>query len=280
MDIRAIKVVRVAAGEDAAAWRDALSKPGWADAATVLKEDRGSWVRRANLLGRDVVVKCRELNTIGRRFKHAIGMGHGAKHWRGAERLCRANIRTGAMCVSARANVDGRLCELLVVEFIPGQTVLQLLDDIARGMGPSVRTQHTIATAVGETIPALLRAGWYNRDHKPSNLVVMPSPDNRVDIAIIDCVGIRKYGWMGIDECEAEEMLASLVIEPLGCGCSARRALWARTLMGAGWEHTESGRPRLREVREAIECVKAFVEGHGDPRPRVNPLAENRQGLR
>ena len=108
MQIRVGKVVRVAEGESPQAWAAALAEPGWVTRSELLKEEGGSWVRRATLLGRDVVVKCRALNTLGRRIKSLIGMGHGAKHWRGAERLIRAGITTREPLCLTRAAEIGR----------------------------------------------------------------------------------------------------------------------------------------------------------------------------
>src|ERR1043166_4964827 len=102
MTIRPTKIVRVAAGESPEAWRAALADPAWLASSTILKQQPGSWVRRATIMGRDVVIKCRELNTLARRFKAAIGMGHAAKHWRGAGRLDRAGVRTGTCRAIAR----------------------------------------------------------------------------------------------------------------------------------------------------------------------------------
>ena len=267
----------MAAGEDAAAWRDALATPGWADAARVLKEDRGSWVRRANLLGRDVVVKCRELNTIGRRFKHAIGMGHGAKHWRGAAKLMRAEIPTGRPLVLMRSEVDGCATDLLVIEFVPGETLLSVLDAIAHGCGPGVREQHAIAKAVAGSVVALRKARLHNRDHKPSNIIVTHAEDGRVGVSVIDTVGLESDFPVG-DGFEVEEMLTALMVEPLGCGCSPRRSLWMRALSTMPLSRPNVDRARKhRDLREAAKSVAMLIKAHGDPRPRVNPLAENRQ---
>ncbi len=272
MMISVSKIVQLAAGEDAAAWRDALAQPGWASAATVLKEDRGSWVRRANLLGRDVVVKCRELNTIGRRFKHAIGMGHGAKHWRGAERLMRAGIATGRLLALMRMEVGGKRCEVLVLEFVEGKTLLEVLDEVARGVGPGVREQHAIARAVGQTIAAMDEACCHNRDLKPSNLIVAPADHGGAKIAVIDCVGVRR--------CEdTHANLTALTIEPIGCGCPPRRALWLSVLAFLYGNRTRSREFRLcvHEIMLAsIWSVEHAVQQHGDPRPRISPLSNDK----
>lgn len=275
-------MIRVAEGEDAAAWRDALSAPGVLDGAQVLKEDSGSWVRRARVMGRDVVVKCRVLNTLGRRVKHVLGMGHGAKHWRGAELLRRAHVRTARTILLARGRVAGAACELLVIEYLDGPTLLECLRDAATGQ-MAVKEQHAIARAVGSQISQM---GWnFNRDHKPSNLIVLGAESSTPEIAVIDCVGVRFRQVF-----KTERMLASLVIEPMGCGVPPRRSLMMRVIRShheelEKWYHPadeedefpegspETSRQRVRSLTH-LEWRKAeaVVRSHGDPRPRVNPL--------
>ncbi len=275
IEIRVSNVVRVAAGEDGAGWRRALETGEWVDGAVVMKSEGGSWVRRATMMGREVVVKCRELGTVWKRVKFGVGMGHGAKQWRGAERLMKAGIATGRPLVMARAVVDGRVCEVMVLEFVEGKTLLEILDEVKRGVGPGVREQHAIARAVAETVVKSAKGGFYNRDHKPSNLIVRRDADGRWDIAVIDCVGLK---WRApVDDSGNEWMFAALMIEAIGCGCGPRRALWARVVMSLGWTNGGRERVRLRDLREeVVEQVELEIKVHGDPRPRVDPLGRGR----
>lgn len=262
-------------GEDPAAWLRALADPSWLASSQLLKDEPGSsWVRRATINGRDVVVKCRYLNTLPRRLKSALGYGHGDKHWRGAARLAMKRIPTATPIVLARGIGEAQPCELIILNYLSGPTLLQVLDDIARGRGPSVRTQHAIAAAAGATIPTLLSARLWNRDHKPSNLIVLDADSASPRIALIDDVGLRRYGWMGIDGLEGEEMLASLGIEPLGCACFPRRALWMRAVHG--WIMPDD-RPlapvdRRAVVHEIVRDASDLIAAHGNPRPKTNPL--------
>jgi hypothetical protein len=263
-------------GEDPAAWSRALADPAWLASSQLLKDEPdSSWVRRATLNGRDVVVKCRYLNTRSRWLKSALGYGHGDKHWRGAALLASKKIPTARPVILLWARLDRQPVELLVLEHLPGPTLLQVLDAIARGQGPSVRIQHAIAVAAGSTIPAVLGAGLWNRDHKPSNLIVLNTDSPQPRIAIIDCVGIRRYGRLGIDELEGEDMAASLFIEPTGCGCPPRRALWLRALL-AMFDSQALNAPRAdrhADLRGTIAGLSDLIATHGDPRPRTDPLA-------
>jgi predicted thioesterase len=268
--------MRVAAGEEAAGWRDALSAPGVLDGAKVLKEDEGSWVRRARVMGRDVVVKCRVLNTVGRRVKHALRMGHGMKHWRGAERLMRAGIATGRPLALVRCEVDGKACEVLVLEWVEGKTLLEILDEIARGVGPGVREQHRIARAVGIAVRVFLEAELLNEDPKPSNLIVLTSGGGHIGLGVIDTVAIQKRRRMNLHDIETYETLQSLMIEPIGCGCPPRRTLWMRALHSLVQKRASERILRHTELRGLITEVGDGIRRHGDPRPRVDPLGGSR----
>ncbi len=280
--IRVGHILRVASGESAAAWSAALNEAAWFGSSQVLKEDSGSWVRRARVMGRDVVVKCRALNTVGRRVKHVLGMGHGGKHWRGAELLRRALVRTAGTILLARGRVAGGACELLVMEYLDGPTLLECLRDAATGR-MAVKDQHAIARAVGSQMSKM---GWnFNRDHKPSNLIVLGAENSTPEIAVIDCVGVRFRQVL-----KTERMLASLVIEPTGCGVPPRRSLMMRVIRSHQEElekcydpadeqdefpagPPETPRQRVRSLTH-LEWRKAeaIVRSHSDPRPRVDPL--------
>lgn len=239
-------------------------------------------MRRATMMGREVVVKCRELSTWWKRVKFGVGMGHGAKQWRGAERLMKAGIATGRPLCVARAEVDGRVCEVMVLEFVAGKTLLEILDEVKRGVGPGVREQHRIARAVGNQIRTMMDGYCANRDHKPSNLVVRQSEDGRWEIAVIDCVGIggRVWGLPHVDEWDWDDMLTSPMIEPIGCGCAPRRALWMRGLCSIDATPEDGSRKtRHRFLRKTAKRIEVLVKAHGDPRPRVDPLGSGRQRI-
>ena len=271
MLISPTKALRTAPGEPAEQWLAALTDPAWLGAAKILKDDKkGSWVRRARLLGRDVVVKCRMLNALSRRLKSAIGMGHGHKHWRGALLLQDRGIATAAPLVLCRAEIDGASCELLVLEFIEGPTLLECMASSRKESLP-VREQHAIARAVGRQV-AQFSQGLQNRDHKPSNLIVRQSAAGKPEIAVIDCVGVYHSPlWRGFFP-----PLASLMIEPTGCAVPPRRALRMRTLAALTDCLDGPTRTSRAERRKFIRIVWLLtskrIAAHGDPTPKVNPL--------
>ena len=277
-------------------WRREVEGGEWEDGAGEGKEGWGSWVGRGRGGGWEVVVKCRVLDTWDRRLKAALGWGHGRKQWDGAELLRRANVATGVPLVLARARIGGIVWEMLVLEFVPGPTVLEVLDQVARGEGPPVRVQHSIARAVGR------QAGMFgcviaNRDYKPSNLVVVSADEEDATIAVIDSVGVfQPLMWRGVPG-----VLKTFVVEAMGCGVAPRRTLMARVVESAAPRMNVPKlppvrflqRPTQKLAREALqkrgpaqqidrtmrwirrwlwEQTTAAVRVHGDPRPRVDPL--------
>lgn len=278
MKIERVKVKRLAEGEDAGAWKRALEDVAWMAGAKVLKDEPGSsWVRRAELNGRDVVVKCRLLNTVSRQVKAVGGWGQGERQWRAARLLEERGILASRPLVLMHARVEGCRAEILVVEHLAGRTVLELLWN-GRGHGSiGASEQHAIAAAVGEGVASLLAVNLWNRDHKPSNLIVLEHEPNGPKVAMIDLVGIRRNMSPGVDDdLLAAQMLFSLLVEAAGCGCPPRRALAVRCLK-ACLEALEWSSPVRRDrhlvMQGLIQQIQDLIGEHGDPRPKVNPLA-------
>ena len=285
MRIEHVQIRRIVPGEDPRAWTAALEESGWLQRATVLKQDAaanhlvppageqmtttprplfphadaapGHWVRRATLAGRDVVVKCRPIGSLAERLKLVIQHDRGDRHWKGATWLARHGFRTASPYVMATAALNGEAVELLVMEALAGQSVLEHL--AAADLG--VRQEHAVAAALGQMIMRLSGRQHYNRDSKPSNLMVIQTTDGP-EIAIIDSVAIRPSA-------QAEQMFASLVIEPIDQGCPPRRALMMRALRAAAEElrHGPAGLDLDDEALEAIvrtmwRATAARVERH------------------
>ncbi|MFG0327814.1 MAG: hypothetical protein ACF8SC_11170 [Phycisphaerales bacterium JB037] len=99
---------------------------------------------------------------------------------------------------------EGITLDTLFMHALPGRT---LLDHLAE------RRADDLAPIVGRGVGRIVRAGLFNRDHKPSNLIVAP---DRRSLAVIDTVAIRPTPFPARS---VERMFASLIIEPTGvCG--------------------------------------------------------------
>lgn len=275
MHITNVHIRRSATPDLASAWSAALAGGSWLAGSKVLKSDGPSWVRRASVHGQDVVIKCRPLDSLGRRIKAAIGQDQFDRHWRAAKLLERAGIACAEPLVLAHASPDGIPCAVLIGEYLEGPTLLQQFRLIAAGE-MDVRRSHRLARAAGRFVATLSSALIANRDHKPSNIVVLESASGEIELALIDLVGVRRSVAS-----QAVRMLAAMVIEPTGCGVPPRRALMARALHG--WidgcaEEMErlvskklDAQDRRAMFRSAWRDVGKRIREHGDPTPRVLP---------
>lgn len=283
-------------GASRAAWSRALE--AWrrsGEPGRPLKRDARTSVVAARLAGRDVIVKRWTLAGVSR-LKASLGAGRGQRHWSGAAWLARHHVDTATCLVLAHDSSERERIDYLVMERLSGPSVLEILaaaggrHDSTRGdaanapqaalLGP--RRQLALARELGRQLRRLIGHGRFNRDHKPSNLIVL-SADHRPRVAIIDCVAILPVSRAGGPGEALQRMLASLYIEPSGVGAPPRRSLILATLHGAlGIDRPASpGAPRTlrshrvdrRRLRALWNSVADRVRSHGDPTPRVDPLA-------
>ncbi len=265
-------------------WSGAGPERGWAEAlrgfdrggAECLKSEGPASVHRATLCGRRVIVKCWEWRSVSDRLKLLFGASRARRQWRGAERLERAGVPAARPLVLARDHRPGLHAECLVLEEVEGRTLIDVMD--RPGMG--VAEQHRLAEAVGAQVGEIVGAGVYNRDHKPSNLIVSAGGDGP-RLTVLDTVAIRRCPPGSVRR--AAQMLASLHIEPTGLECAARGAPRARAVRAtAGVILAKAGAAPSRGARRLIErllwsTAGAMVAAHGDPRPAVDPRASSRQ---
>jgi hypothetical protein len=240
--------------------------------ATVLKRDGDSVVCRAQLLGRDVVLKSSRIGARGG-LRVLTGRTRADRHWRGAEILRKAKIRTATPILIAAEHGPGPDTLWFVMEYLPGPTVLELLNT----PGLPMPRQRDLVRAVATMAHRLEDSGHYNRDSKPSNLIAV---EGASEIAVVDCVGIRRLPPLWWAALRIARMHASLYLEALGCQCPPRRThilrFFAGRLEAAGATPDRDFR-RSPWVKEHISgewnLAASVVREHGDPTPRVNPLA-------
>lgn len=238
-----------------------------------LKLDRRSSVVRIDGTPEGaVVVKTRLTGRLKDRLNAALRRSQAQREVRGAAALHRLGVPTAQPLLlvrgSARDGLGAR--ESLVSRALPGRTLLALMDDAARRrpVAPSFAQRAAVARAVGAQLRAFSAARRFNRDHKPSNLIVM-FDDSPPEIAVIDAVAIRRdrlrIGGL--------RMLTSLMLEPLGCGCPPSRTMRMRALIEATKDERRPAGAPLAARKAAWRAVAQAIEEHGDPQPRVNPLA-------
>jgi tRNA A-37 threonylcarbamoyl transferase component Bud32 len=224
--------------------------------ARAIKQDGHVGVFSAEFESRKIIVKRWRVRSLGDRLKLWTRTSRADRHRRGAERLMSLGVGTARMLASV-TSVDARgPRQLIAMEHLQGPSLLRLMHD--RTLSP--KQEHALARALAQDMSKMLRAGFYNRDHKPSNLIV--TSIDPPSVSVIDTVAIERCGDEG-----AIRMLASLVIEPIGTGCKPRRAIMMRVVRALG--DTALGRPSTQLWMYA----QKVVENHGDPRPKVDPLA-------
>lgn len=279
---------------DGAAWARALTDEPWADRAELLKHDGGVRVLATTLRGRAVVLKFYRHRGLVNRARARLGLAAADRHWAGAALLAAEEIECAPMLalVSRR---DGSVREdCLVMGRLEGQTLLRWLEHVKLGRVP-LRQQHAVARAVGAQVGCILAAELHNRDHKPSNLVVRVELGRPV-VAVADCQGVKR---LERDKSRhTVRMQASLALEAIGAGVLPRRTLIAMTLSSAvaayaarrfGKASVEQAlamdRAERRRILRALPRGTALaawrriaerIRVHGDPTPRVDPLAEPR----
>ncbi|GMV25120.1 MAG: hypothetical protein AMXMBFR58_11510 [Phycisphaerae bacterium] len=247
------RITRVAPVEDARAWARALAAfhPG---RAAQLKIDGSAAVWRADLAGRSVVIKTWAMRSFADRLKLACRMARGDRHWRGARWLLDNGFHTARPLVLATDRGPAGPRQWLVMEYLDGPTVLDCIIDGTL----AAKDEHGLARALASQVSEMVALGRFNRDHKPSNLIVTGVGTASPRVAIIDCVAIRKC--RRFDFSMMRRMLASLYIEPLGLGAPPRRSLCMRALTSI-------------DARSWWQTLEHLVVSHGDPRSRVDPRA-------
>jgi hypothetical protein len=212
----------------------------------------------------ELVLKVRSGGGLGEALKAAAGASQLQRQWRGAELLTQADIPTApGLALWTGKDGDG-FVEIAAFERLPGTDLIRLQ---AAGDLDS-----RLAREAGRLAGQVLRAGLFNRDQKPSNLMALP--DGR--LAIIDTVGVRRLRPTETRRIPATDfhspgavMLAALMFESLGVGHPPRRAQRWRALQGfsaaVGLQDASACKALWRAVEERLEA-------HGDPTPKDSPL--------
>jgi tRNA A-37 threonylcarbamoyl transferase component Bud32 len=253
-----------------ASWvmRSGVSDPGglamelgserWVERAETLKRSGASAVLAGRASCGEVVVKCQRLPGRVGEARSRLMASRLARQWRGAERLRGAGIATaGTLMLWRGRDAGGALVECLAMERLKGRSLLHWAADA--GAGRAERA--ALARGVGELTGRLVSGGLFNRDHKPSNVVVL-RVEPSVRLALVDTVGIRKATRGG-----TARMLANLLYEVIGTGTTldARE----RALVWRGVAASGPGWLGYRAVRREVE---ALLASHGGMRPEDDPL--------
>jgi hypothetical protein len=249
-----------------------VSSSQWLSRVTVLKRDRRSSVLAGRIDSLPVVVKSLLHNRPSDGFSMVFGTTRGLRQWRGAKRLASRGFATPELLVLSRGKCGGRFqlwagnfVETLVMERLEGPTLLEVIAGRAPGIDAAHPRHARLARAAGELVAAMSRAGVRNRDLKPSNLIVLPSPPEIAPhrawtLAQIDTVGVQVR-----PDADHGEMLFRLLVECVGTGNTPSRTLrWRAALAAANGDSARA--------KTLWRNVESRLARHGDPTPKVNPL--------
>lgn len=229
--------------------------------ARVIKSDDRTAVLAGEAAGYGVVVKALALDRLKDRVRAVVRL---SRHWRqarGSETVRDAGVDAPPVLAIVRGvDPSGHRVEALIMDRVDGPTLLRAASDRAL----SSRGQRLLLDRIGFGVGRLARQGVFNRDHKPSNLIVGSDEAGDPLLVLIDCADIRRAATSRA----LVGMLSKLLIEANGTGVSVSAREQVRVARAARRE-AEFDLP----LGELLAQVRRDVEAHGDPRPKVDPLA-------
>ena len=206
-----------------------------------------------------VIIKCRSAGHFSF-LRSTVGQSPMQNELRGLRSLALLNIPASKPIAYIRA----AHCEAIVLSYVPGPTLLEVLS--SRRL--TIPQEISLCRAVASEICSLLRASYFNRDNKPSNLIVV-GDFSSPSIAVIDAAGIKSSLGRTF---ALRLMLASLYIEPHGTWNTVRNSLCMRMLVIISKELGARSQDTRRESRNLWRLVQNQVEYHGNPRPTHDPM--------
>lgn len=148
-----------------------------APAARVLKEDRGIRVVRAELLGRDVLIKRYDLARWRDRVRYLFRPSRARRFWAAARTLSRLEIPTPEPL--GYVELRRTFCPVrsyVITSFLEQSSARAWLHNAFPAQPPAVR--EAIRRALLESLLTLYRQGIYHADTKASNLLLMAPTDD------------------------------------------------------------------------------------------------------
>jgi hypothetical protein len=253
---RDVRIWQLGEGESRTDWERSLSGGGWLSGERLKLDDRGRGVWRAEMLGADVAVKARPMLGVLDRLRFRLGATDLSRACLGAAILNARGVYSPKVRVLALVRVDGAWQEVLVTEWAGGRMLLGLWVE------GSDDDRRKLAALAGAAVGRLSSLCVFNRDCKPSNIVV-----DGLEVGFVDVGGVRSSG--GDLAGELARMIGALGFEPTGVGARPtfdEVVIGVRAALGAAGVEPAQRRGVLKLVRE-------LARAHGDPTPKDNPVA-------
>ena len=208
----------------------------------------------------ELVIKSHRLTSPGARLRSRIGLARLDNQWKGAARLQRRGFRAAPCLLLGRlpASQGHPETDILAMRALEGRTLLHTLAE------PNADAPALFAKAA-DLAGRLAKAGLFNRDLKPSNIIVGEDPEP----AIIDTVAIRHARRTRAES--LERMCFSLFVEPIGVGLDINHEHF-QAAANAALNHLLDRDPTDHEAAEFIARVRRRLDLHPNPAPNENPL--------
>ena len=253
-----MRIWQLGGGESRSDWERALAGGGWRAGEVVKADDRGREVWKVELLGAMVAVKVRAVRGVLDRLRFRLGGTDLTRAHLGAALLTARGFESPRARVLALVRVGGAWFEVLVTDWAEGAPMIQ------RWCDADEAERNELAQRAGELIGALSAKGVFNRDAKPSNVVV----DGEV-LSLIDVGGVRLAGEDKVRE--LARMISAQGFEPAGVGERPTVGQMLACVRSACAAAGITGLDRCVVVAR----LRLLIDGHGDPMPKDNPVARS-----
>ena len=262
---RNVRIWQLGVGEDRGLWERRLASMFWSDGKLIKRDRRGREVWRAeaedDAQGVAFAVKARPLSGVRQRVRFRFGatdLGHSVL---GAALLLARGFQTPRVRVLGIVRAESGWVEALVTDWAEGRTLLADWAEADAG------ERLVLAGRAGAHVGRLAQSGVFNRDAKPSN-VVLAADDGFV---MVDVGGARLSG--GDWERELARMVAAQGFEQTGVGHAPSAGQVVACVRAALRGPKKGSGPDRRTRGRVIALIRREIQEHGDPAPKDDPLA-------
>lgn len=209
----------------------------------------------------EVVVKLEPLLRMRPRVQSLLRQTKHHRQWRGHDTLARHDLPSAQPLALLKGSMDlgssAIPVEMLVLQLVPGKTLLQLVAQQDSG-----RLTPSLAEQLAAHIRRFSQAGLWNRDPKPSNLIVGPTGE----LVWLDTVGV---GYRRVpDHGFCRHVVKMLLVESRGVGHPCPEDFALELVARAASLASGAARGLLAEIQREANA-------HTDAAPLDDPLASN-----
>ncbi|MCA9272715.1 MAG: hypothetical protein KDA31_06690 [Phycisphaerales bacterium] len=257
---RNVRIWQLGVGEERGLWERRLASMFWSGGELVKRDSRGREVWRANADAGDLAVKARPLLGIRERVRFWFGATDLGRSVLGAALLSARGFETPRVRVLGIVRTESGWLEVLVTDWVDGETLLSAWAEADE------RERLALARRAGEHVGRLASSGVFNRDAKPSNVVLREDGG----FEMVDVGGVRLSG--NDPARELARMIGAQGFEPTGVGHGANAGQVAACVRAAMRGSKKGSGPDRRTRGRVIAMLRREILEHGDPAPEDDPL--------